>query len=227
MFPYLNQLSSYPLFRGITAEGLDALLTCMGVYTRTFCRKEPIHLQSHAFRFVGIILRGAVRVIRQDTLGNRTSLLMLRSGDVFGETFACGSQREPLDAFWADTDCEILFLSFSKALHVCTRCCPVHHRLIENLTRIMGDRAVLLMEKVEIISQKTLRDKILTFLHLEAQRRGSCRFTLSMGRLELADYLCADRSALTRELNLMQEEGLLEFHRNSFHLLYCWPPEKN
>ena len=86
------------------------------------------------------------------------------------------------------------------------------------LTRI-ADKNVQLMQKVKIISQKTLRDKILTYLSLQVRLQGSRRIELPLGRIGLAEYLCADRSALTRELVRMREEGIIEYHRNSFELL--------
>ena len=89
------------------------------------------------------------------------------------------------------------------------------------MVRSIGDKNVQLMEKIEVLSRKTLRDKILTCLRQQARQQGSRRFTLPFGRQELADYLCADRSALSRELGRMQAEGLLSFQKNTFQL----PPE--
>ena len=75
------------------------------------------------------------------------------------------------------------------------------------------------MHNMEMISNKYIPARILVWLSQQVQRRGSRKFTSSMGRLELADYLCVDRSALTRELGRMQEEGLVLVNKNEFELL--------
>lgn len=73
--------------------------------------------------------------------------------------------------------------------------------------------------KIEVISKKTLREKILTYLQQQALDQDSRQFTIPLNRLELAKYLCADRSALTRELSYMQKEGLISYEKNTFQLL--------
>lgn len=97
--------------------------------------------------------------------------------------------------------------------------CPFHHRLIENMVKLIGDKNVQLMQKIEVISKKTLREKILAYLRSQAPEDSNCRFTIPLGRLELADYLCADRSALTRELAHMKTDGLIWYEKNEFQLL--------
>ena len=83
---------------------------------------------------------------------------------------------------------------------------------------VLADKNRSLMEKIEVVSKKSLREKILSYLSLEAQKHDSKYFDIPLGRLELADYLCIDRSALTRELNNMKKDGLLDFDKNTFHL---------
>ena len=96
--------------------------------------------------------------------------------------------------------------------------CVFHHRLIENMVRLICEKNIQLMEKVEVTSQKTLRDKILTYLRIQADRQGADRFEIPLKRTELAEYLCADRSALTRELARMKAEGLISYNKNTFYL---------
>ena len=74
------------------------------------------------------------------------------------------------------------------------------------------------MEKIEITSKKTLREKILCYLNIESQKQGTKTFQSPLGRVEMAEYLCADRSALTRELNNMRKEGIIQFEKNIFSL---------
>lgn len=82
-----------------------------------------------------------------------------------------------------------------------------------------SDKNTRLMAKLEILSKRTLTQKILSLLSFEAQRAGSLYFTLPMNRDEMAEYLCVNRSALSRELSLMKDKGLIDYDRNTFRIL--------
>jgi len=104
-------------------------------------------------------------------------------------------------------------------MHSCTMACMFHHQLIENMVHIIANKNRDLMRKVEVISKKTLREKILAYLSIQAQLQDSRYFEIPLGRVELAEYLCADRSALTRELAKMKAEGLIDYDKNCFRIL--------
>ena len=112
-----------------------------------------------------------------------------------------------------------MFLPFKKVMHTCSHACVFHHQLIENMVRIIANKNRDLIRKIEVVSKKTLREKILAYLSIQAQANGTRYFEIPLGRLELADYLCADRSALTRELAKMRDDGLIDYDKNCFRIL--------
>ncbi|MDO4649334.1 MAG: helix-turn-helix domain-containing protein, partial [Eubacteriales bacterium] len=105
-----------------------------------------------------------------------------------------------------------------RVMHTCSNACVFHHQLIENMVIQIAEKNRELMEKVEVIAQKNLRQKILAYLSQQSQKQKSRYFEIPLGRVELADFLCADRSALTRELTEMKKEGLIDFDKNMFTL---------
>lgn len=214
-----QQLLEFPLFSGIKEEEIEPMLTCLGSYIKTYSKQEIIYLENENIRSIGIILEGTVHMIKNDLYGNETLLLYLTKKDLIGETFACGNDTHSYVSFLASTPCKVLFLPFHKVIHTCNNSCIFHHQLIENMVQLISAKNILLMNKIEIVSKKTLREKILSFLLLQAQYYNSNSFTLPIGRIELAQYLLTNRSALTRELSKMQEEGLIRFQKNTYHLL--------
>ena len=110
-------------------------------------------------------------------------------------------------------DAEIMFVPFARVMRSCTMACAFHHQLIENMVRIIAAKNRDLMRKVEVVSKWTIREKLLTYLSIQAQVQDSRYFEIPLGRVELADYLCVDRSALTREMVKMKEEGLNDYDR--------------
>ena len=208
-----------PLFDGIQPDERKAMLHCIGYHIRSFRKGDVVAFEEENIRHVGIVISGAVDMVKEDIWGNKTMLVRSRKDAVFGETFACGDDKLSTVTFAVHEDAQILFIPFDRVMHSCTMSCVFHHRLIENMVRIIAGKNRDLMRKVEIISKRTIREKLLAYLSIQAQAQESRYFEIPLGRVELAEYLCVDRSALTRELAKMQEEGLIDYHRNCFRML--------
>ena len=208
-----------PLFNGIEPEDRKTMLDCIGYHVGTFQKGNVVAFEDENIRNIGIVLSGAVDMIKEDLWGNKTMLLRVRRNEMFGETFACGEDNLSVVTFVVSEDAKILFIPFDRVMHSCTMACWFHHRLIENMVHIIANKNRDLMRKVEVISKKNLREKILAYLSIQAQVQGARYFEIPLGRVELAEYLCADRSALTRELAKMRAEGLIDYHKNCFRIL--------
>lgn len=219
MHPDYDMLSRLPLFSGISAENIQVMLQCIGSRFQTLHKGEFPILARDEVPYVGIILKGRIHMIHEDAWGDTAILSDLGPGHLFGETFACGTRLQSSVSFLAVRETRILALPFRKVLHTCQNSCPFHYQLIENMLRMVSDKNAQLMEKLEIVSKKTLRRKILTYLSFQAEHRDSRTFELPMSRTQLADYLCADRTAVARELARMKQEGRIDFDKNTFTLL--------
>lgn len=219
MQPDLKKLTLLPIFRGISEKDLPAMLHCLGSFQKHYEKDEVVFLESNEVRNVGIILSGIIHMVKEDSEGYQTLLVAMKEHELFGESFSCGSHLDAHVSFLAASPCTVLFLPFHKVIHSCKMSCIFHHRLIENMVQLIGDKNVQLIHKIEVISKKTLREKILAYLQQQAAEHNSRQFTIPLGRLELAEYLCADRSALTRELSYMRRDGLIIYEKNTFELL--------
>lgn len=207
-----------PVFQDIAPEDLTALLSCLGSYSRSYEKGEFIILDQEEVPNLGVVLQGTVHMCKEDIWGNQTLLAYLNPGELFGETFALQTAARSSVSFQAATDCHVLFLSSRHILYPCERSCLFHHRLTRNLFDLLGKKNVQLMEKIEVTGKGTLREKILTYLSLQAQKQGSKYITLPLTRTEMARFLAVNRSAMTRELSAMRAEGILDFDRNTFVL---------
>ena len=215
----MNQLADYRLFHGIAADNLPVMLQCLGYRAENYKKGEFISMEGEHLQNIGIIVAGSVDMIKEDFWGNKTILMRMQQGTIFGETFICGSNSMATVSFCASSDTTAIFLPFKRVMHTCTSACAFHHRLVEIMVQLIADKNLELMRKVEVVIKKTLREKILAYLSQQAQQQGDDYFEIPLGRVELADYLCADRSALTRELTAMRNEGILDYDRNVFRLL--------
>lgn len=218
---HIEELKDQPLFYGIGKDQLSPMLTCLGTYIRIFSKEEFIIFCEEPVKCVGIILDGTVQMVKEDIWGNRSILVTMSNGDLFGESFTCGDCLCAKVSFVAVTTVKVLFLPFDKVMHSCSMACVFHHRLIENMVRLIANKNIKLMEKLDITTKKTVREKISVYLSDQAHQHNSRYFTVPLGRVQLAEYLCVDRSALTRELNSMKEEGMIDFEKNTFRIWKC------
>ena len=207
------------LFDGINVQDMEAMLGCIGYHVRSYKKGEIIAFEAETINHVGVVMEGAVDMLKEDVWGNRTMLIRSYPADIFGETFACGEDSLSVVTFAAAEDCKVLFLSFCRVMHTCTHACQFHQTLVENMVRLIARKNRELMRKIEVVSKKTLREKILSYLSIQAQSQGKTTFEIPLGRVEWAEYLCADRSALTRELAKMRDEGIIDYQRNVFKIL--------
>lgn len=214
----LKELNT-PLFDGIDPGDRMAMLNCTGYHISAFRKGEIVAFENENIKHVGIVISGTVDMIKEDIWGNKTMLVRIREQEVFGETFACGSDNLSVVTFQVLEDAQILFIPFDRVMRSCTMACQFHHRLIENMVRVIADKNRDLMRKVEAVSKRSIREKLLAYLSVQAQTRGTRYFEIPLGRVELAEYLCVDRSAMTRELVKMKEDGLIDYDRNCFRML--------
>lgn len=218
MKDFLSEVHS-PLFDGISPEDRKAMLGCIGYHISTFKKGDIVAFEAENIKHIGIVMSGSVDMVKEDLWGNKTMLVRTRKDELFGETFACGSDNLSVVTFLVSEDAKILFMPFDRVMHSCTMACMFHHRLIENMVRIIADKNRDLMRKVEVVSKRTIREKLLAYLSIQAQVQHSRYFEIPLGRVELAEYLCVDRSALTRELVKMKDEGLIDYDKNCFRLM--------
>lgn len=210
-------LADLPLFRNMAREQIREVILVSGCFVRNYKKGNFIYMEQEPIDNIGLILNGHVYMTKEDVWGDKTIFVRMGKGELFGENFACSTAREASVTFYVPDKAEVLFIPYRRLLS----CAGDKEVLpfIENLISMMTDKAQELMKKISIISQKTLRDKIRYFLSMEASEKGSLSFTIPYSRKDLAEYLCANRSALTRELTAMEKDGLIKVQGRHFVLM--------
>ena len=149
-----------PLFDGINPEDRKAMLGCIGYHIGTFQKGDIVAFEEENIKHIGILLSGAVDMVKEDLWGNKTMLVRMRKDELFGETFACGEDNLSVVTFVVSEDAKILFMPFDRVMHSCTMACQFHHQLIENMVHIIANKNRDLMRKVEVVSKRTIREKL-------------------------------------------------------------------
>lgn len=218
METYYHILKTMELFRGIGKEDLLTMLSCLSARKAQYKKGSFIFLAEEKVDYVGAVLSGSIQIIREDIWGNRVIIATAEAGDLFAEAYSCAEMESITVSVTAAEDCEILLMDYRRIIHTCTSSCSFHSRLIENMIRILANKNIQLIQKINILGQRNTREKLLAYLGEQAKLTGSKSFEIPFNRQELADYLCVDRSAMSSELGKLRDEGLLEFDRSRFFL---------
>ena len=213
-FPILKKC---PLFRDIREEDYAALMGCFGARPRQYQKGEVILAEGDPAEYVGIVLSGAVQVVRVDYYGNRSILTKLGPAGIFAEAFSCAGMPMPVSVMAAE-ETEVLLIQSQRIIHSCGQACDFHHRMIYNLLQVVAMKNLACNQKIEIMSRRTTREKLMAYLLTVAKRKGSS-FAIPYDRQELADYLEVDRSGLSAEISKLRKEGVLLCRKNEFTLL--------
>lgn len=210
MEKYFAILSRCPLFAGVVPEEMGLMLNCLGAREREIPKGEPVFLEGDPAGFIGVALEGAVQVVRDDYYGTRSVLTVIQPGEIFGEAFSCaGVETMPVSAF-ALKGSKILWLDCKRMLTVCSNACQFHSRMVANLLQAVARKNLALSRKIQFMSQRTTKEKIMAYLLDQAKTQGSSEFTIPHDRQALADFLGVERSAMSAEIGKLKKAGILE-----------------
>lgn len=207
-----------PLFQHIDPSMYEEVLQCLHAYEKQYHTDETIANWKETLSSFGIVLSGKVHIIKLDFLGNTTIVAEISSGQLFGESFAFS--QTPLQVqIQCAKDTTVLWIPVKDLLHVEGSTCVYHAQLIQNLLQILATKNQFLTQRIDHLSKRGIKEKLLSYLIQQAQQSNCSTFAIPFDRQELADYLCVDRSALSYVLSNLKKEGILSFQKNVFTLL--------
>lgn len=219
MEQYVNLYLKNELFTGIEEEQLLPLLECLQAKKEHFRKGTLLFSAEDRVTKTGIVLSGRINTVYEDIFGGRSIIDVMESGRLFCDAFSCTHlQRLPLHVV-AQTECDVLLIESEKLLNSCTKACIFHQRLLQNLIRILAEKYAALNRKIIYLSGRSTRQKLLSYLAEQSRLSKGKPFPISFTQQELADYLFAERSGLSTELNKLKKEGLLT-SKNGLYMLH-------
>lgn len=219
MKEYLNVLKDNILFRGFESTDIESILNCLSGRSISYKKSDTILFCGNAVPFIGIVLSGSVNIINEDIQGNINIIARLGVNEIFAEAFACAGINESPVTVQATENCDVLFIDCKRIVKSCHNACAFHTSLIENMLGLVARKNIGLNQKIEIMSKKTIREKLLMFFEIQRRIFHAKKFVIPYNREALAHYIGVDRSAMSRELSNMRNEGLIKFRKNEFEIL--------
>ena len=218
MKEYIPVLKRTKLFAGVGEEDIGAMLTCLGARLRTFKKGEYVLRQGEHLNDILVLAGGSLHIQKDDYWGNRSILGQIGIGEIVGEAYAAPESGTLLNDVIALDDSAVFFFDVKRIITTCSSACRFHTRVVQNLFFTISEKNRSLVRKLDYMSKRTTREKLIAYLSEEAKKENSPYITIPFNRQQLADYLSVDRSAMSKELCRMRDEGLLEFEKNQFKL---------
>lgn len=210
-------MANIQAFDDINEQDVKKMLTCFQANTLHYKKDTTILSNVANTTQVGIITKGSAIIIRYNYNGSRTIIEKLSQGDVFGSFSA--SYSEELYVISTD-ESDITLFDYSKLINRCKKNCEHHNRLVDNMLQILSKKLTIKNERIEVLTKKTIRDKLLTYFNILAKKQITKVITIPFTLTDLADYLSIDRSAMMREIKNLKEEGLIDSKGKKIYLNY-------
>lgn len=207
-------LKDSALFQGLSEGEKETALHALSVTERVYQKGELIFSAGDIVDRMGLVISGGVTIESSDLWGNRTILSHIAPGQFFAETYALLKDEPMLVDVCVNEESRILFLrldTLQTAEHWTVK-------ITRNLLTISARKNLTLSLRSFHTAPKTVRERVTAYLNTEALRQRSRTFRIPYDRQQLADYLNLDRTALSKELGRMRNDGLIEFRKDHFVL---------
>lgn len=214
----MNALTRCKLFEGIELKRIIAFNIAINALEYSCGQGEVIIHQGESTEKLGVVLRGEIEAIHYRADGSFAVVAILNEGEVFADFLAADDSAHSPATISARSECRVLLIKFSALFQPVAGFEAEQRAVLANLSKIYAEKYFELKDRLICISAPTLRGKIINYLSLMSEHKGSDTFTVPFDREGMAAYLNADRSALSRELAKMKNDGIIEYYKNSFKL---------
>ena len=204
---------------GICSENIGKILDHFNAQVCGFCEGEYIVRSNNEMNMIAVFTDGCAQVVNEDYWGNSTIVAEISAGDIFGEAHSLIPYDTPTVNVIAITPCTVIFLDIDCILTSIPEISDCQSQLRNNLMRIMAKKLLTHTRKIEHISRRSTRQKLLSYFTEQMNKNQSPAFDIPFSRQQLADYLSVDRSAMSSELSRMQKDGLIRYNLNHIELI--------
>ena len=212
------ELQNVELFEDISKESIDAMMGCLNPEIRKFKKGDTVLVYEPELMNLCVLMSGKAHMYCVDSEGEYTILENYTENDIFGEVFTL-----PYSGLGyvveADSDCTVMFIKMNSIYGRCSNACEHHNKINHNLFKLTAKKAQMLALRINMISKKTARQKLMSYFEYLSEKTGSRSFETELNLSQLAYYLCVDRTSLMRELRQMRDEGIIVSNGRSITLL--------
>jgi len=204
-------------FQNISTKNQNKLLWLLESKTKNFTKGLSVLDDYVDGNIIGIVKSGRVQIQKTTNTGNTSIIEEIGPDEIFSTNLNIYSDE--IDAICVE-DSKIILIDYDYIIENINSNKEYYNQFIKNLFMILDEKIVEKNDRIEILSKKSIRNKLLTYFNIEYKKRGSRYIYLPYNFKDLADYLGIDRAAMSRELGYLRDEGFIETKSKRITLLY-------
>lgn len=209
-------LKSNRLFKNVSEKDISRILSCVPNTRKSYKPGEIIMRQGDIARDIGIVLSGRATGVKYTPAGDEITVSDMGPGRIFADVLSGADGFASPVNVTASTECEILFINYHQLIASDN---PLTLKVLQNMIQNISLKYFAQNKRMDILTQRTVRDKALAYLEWQREVHGCGEIILPQNRMQMADYLGVDRAALSRELSKMKADGLIDYRKNRFTLI--------
>ncbi len=206
------------LFENINTKNIEKLKRILRATTIKYPKNVNILSNVNQENFIAIIDTGNVQLIYTDYNGNEILLEEMEQGNIFG-SFTFSLKKEETTCITKE-ETKITYIEYDQITNDEIIKTDSYIIFIKNLIKLLSEQVNVKNNRIELLTQKTTRDKLLEYFKIQSQQKKNKTFTIPVTFTKLANYLSVDRSAMTREISYLKEEGFIKTNGRKITLLY-------
>lgn len=206
------------LFENINDKNILKLKRILNANTVVYQKNVNILSNVNKEDFIAIVDTGNIQFEYNDYNGNITLLEDIGPGEIFGSLNSYIHNEEVSCITKEKT--QITYIEYNEITNDEIIKTDSYIIFIKNLIKLLSEQVSSKNNRIELLTKKTTRDKLLEYFKLQSQVKGNKTFTIPITFTELASYLSVDRSAMTREISYLKEEGFIKTEGRKITLLY-------
>lgn len=206
------------LFANISDKNIEKLKRILKANTIRYQKNVNILSNVNPEEFIAIIDSGSVQLINTDYDGNERIIEDINEGEIFG-SISYSLNNEDISCITKEKT-QVTYIQYKQITNDEIIKTDFYIIFIKNLIKLLGEHVSNKNTRIEILTKKTTRDKLLEYFRLQTQEKKSKSFTIPMSFTELANYLAVDRSAMAREIGYLKDEGFIKTNKRRITLLY-------
>lgn len=205
------------IYKNFDEKSRRILYNVLSAKTIEYRANQMISYSMGKRNVIGIVETGRARMIRYEYTGERTILDEINEGDIFSDMFVESDFSEL--SVESITDCTVTFINYEEIIEK-SESSRLALQFLNNFVHVINHILTKRNERIELLTTRSIRNKLLAYFELQAKKNNSKTFNLNYSYTDLADYLAVDRSALMRELKNLKEEKFIKDVNKKITLLY-------
>lgn len=211
----LDRIIDNMFFKEVTSGGIEKILSEINVSQKKYKKGEVIFQEGDMCNSLGLIINGSIELHKIFPSGKFIVIKQLKSNDVFGEALLFSKTNSYPATIIAGKECCILYITKSQIIEIFTK----NKKLMENFISLLSEKVVMLNKKIESISMKSVKEKVVTYILNQSSDQKSDTFVMNLSKEKISELLGIPRPSFSRELSKLKEKGLITYDRKSITII--------